>query len=154
MTSPRLHGLEEALRSRNPALRVGVDLVELDEVAASLATFGDRYLERIYAPGELAYCRAAAGDPTPHLAARFAAKEAAVKVLRPSATDDGIDWRTIEVVRTPGGAGWCHLVLSGAAARLAERQALSDFQVTLSHAPNYAVAVVVAASRDPGAQDS
>jgi holo-[acyl-carrier protein] synthase len=154
MTVPSFQALEGAIQSRDPALRVGVDLVELAEVVASLEAFGDRYLDRVYAPAELAYCRSAAGDPTPHLAARFAAKEAAVKVLRPSPTDEGIDWRSIEVVRTPGGAGWCHLLLTGAAARLAQKQALSDFQVSLSHAPNYAVAVVVAASRDPGAQDS
>jgi holo-[acyl-carrier protein] synthase len=141
-----------ALEGQRGAVRVGVDLVEVAEVAASLASFGDRYLERVYAPGELAYCRGAAADPAPHLAARFAAKEAAVKVLRPSPTDEGIDWRSIEVVRHEN--GWCGLALSGAAARLAERQALSDFQVSLSHAPNYAVAVVVAASARSGAQDS
>jgi holo-[acyl-carrier protein] synthase len=154
MSDLSLDGVSEALEGRLGPVRVGIDLVEVAEVAASVGAFGDRYLERIYAPAELAYCRRAAVDPAPHLAARFAAKEATVKVLRPSAADEGIDWRSIEVVRTPDGDGWCQIALTGAAARLAARQALTDFQVSLSHAAHYAVAVVVAAAADPGAQDS
>jgi holo-[acyl-carrier protein] synthase len=143
MSDLNLEEVSGLLEQRAGSLRVGIDLVEVAEVAASLNAFGDRYLARVYAPAEVAYCRSAASDPAAHLAARFAAKEATVKVLRPSADDEGIDWRSIEVVRREG--GWCQIALSGAAARLAARQSLSDFQVSISHAAHYAVAVVVAA---------
>lgn len=71
-------------------LRVGVDVVSVADVAASVRRFGDRYVHRIFTPHEIAACRTACvpagGDPTysaESLAARFAAKEAVVKVLRP-----------------------------------------------------------------------
>lgn len=129
-------------------MRVGADLVEVSAVARTVRDFGARYLQRIYTAGELAYCQAAATDPAPHLAARFAAKEATVKVLRPRPEDEGIDWRSIEVVRCDG--GWCRIALHGAASRLGGRAGLHNFEVSLSHAEQYALAVVVAASADTG----
>jgi holo-[acyl-carrier protein] synthase len=74
------------------------------------------------------------------LAARFAAKEATMKVLRPR--DERPDWRTIEVRRDPG--GWCELALSGSAARLAHDAAIDSLSVSLSHEAGMANAVVVA----------
>ena len=67
-------------------VRVGVDLVVVADVAEAVEHFGDRYLHRIFTPHELDCCRAdgtSGGYAMPSLAARFAAKEAAVKVLRP-----------------------------------------------------------------------
>jgi holo-[acyl-carrier protein] synthase len=113
-------------------------------VSGAIAAFGDRYLRRIYTAAELAYCQAAR-DPAAHLAARFAAKEAAIKVLRPRTADEGLDWRSLETVRSEEGA--CRLVLHGAAARLAARQRLAEFEVSLTHAEDYAAAVVVAATQ-------
>jgi holo-[acyl-carrier protein] synthase len=144
MQEPSLDSMMQAVQGRlGPEVRLGIDLVEVSEVVRACQHFGDRYLRRIYTPAELAYCRAAAADPTPHLAARFAAKEAAVKVLRPGAEDEGLDWRSLETVRTED--GWCRLVLHGAAARLAARQHLVHFEVSLTHAEKYAAAIVLAA---------
>ena len=117
-------------------LRVGVDLCAADDVADAIDRFGDRYLERIYTPHERASCT---GQPE-RLAARFAAKEATVKVLRPEA--EGIDLRSIEIQRQPG--GWCEVHLAGHAAELADRAGIGSLAVSISHDRGLATAVVIA----------
>ena len=128
-----------------PTLRVGIDLVSIDEVAESVQRFGDRYVTRIYTPHEIETCRnASAPEGTEEfavesLAARFAAKEAAMKVLRP--VEIQLDWRTIELRRTPG--GWCEVHLSGRAADLAVEAGIDELSVSLTHEASVAGAVVV-----------
>jgi holo-[acyl-carrier protein] synthase len=117
-------------------IRVGTDLTRVTDVAESCARFGDRYLHRIYTDHELATCQGAAE----RLAARFAAKEAAVKVLRPTGARP--DWRDIEVRRSDGGA--CDLHLSGSAARLAADAGIDALAVSLTHEGDLAAAVVIA----------
>jgi holo-[acyl-carrier protein] synthase len=117
---------------------LGADIVEVAQVAHSMATFGDRYLRRVFTEGELAYCTAKGRDPAPHLAARFAAKEATAKALR--AGDAPVDWRWIEVVRRPDGA--CALVLHGGMRAIAKRRGVRAFRLSMSHDGAYAVAVV------------
>ena len=140
----RDHGtMCEPLRDPAP-IRVGIDLCSVQDVAESVATFGDRYLQRVYTEDELEYCRRDPARSAERLAARFAAKEAAVKVLRP--TDARPDWRSIEVRRDPG--GWCELFLTGTAASLAEAASITSLSVSLSHDAGLANAVVVATLRD------
>ena len=125
---------------RQPGVRVGTDLCSAHDVAESVEHFGDRYLRRIYTDEELEYC---ASDPqlsAERLAARFAAKEATVKVLRPTGARP--DWRSIEVRRDPG--GWCEITLTGLAAELAREADISSLAVSLSHDNGLANAVVVA----------
>jgi holo-[acyl-carrier protein] synthase len=122
------------------SVRVGVDLMPADEVARSVAAFGQRYLDRVYTPHEQA---CSTGTPTvaaEHLAARFAAKEAVIKVLRPTAAQP--PWPSIEVRRDAG--GWCEIALSGPAAAMARQQGLDHFTVSLAHEAGMAVAVVAA----------
>jgi holo-[acyl-carrier protein] synthase len=123
-----------------PILRIGTDLCSVEQVAQSVATFGDRYLRRVYTDEELVYCRRDPALSAERLAARFAAKEATVKVLRPR--DLRPDWRTIEVRRDPD--GWCELALTGSAARLAQEAAIGSLSVSLSHDAGMANAVVIA----------
>ena len=121
-------------------IRIGVDLTQVDEVAAALARFGERYVRRVFTRDEGEYCEAASGRRrASRFAARFAAKEAALKVLRPEAP--WIDWRSIEVRRHA--SGWCELVLHGAAASLAERQRLTSLALSMTHAVDCVVAVVI-----------
>jgi holo-[acyl-carrier protein] synthase len=117
-------------------LRVGIDLVRAATVAASIAEHGDAYLERVYTPQEVADCRA---DPL-RLAARFAAKEATMKVLEPH-PDAAIPWPSIEVVRNAPGAPT--LRLHSPAAELAQRAGLTAFALSFTHEDEYAAAVVV-----------
>jgi holo-[acyl-carrier protein] synthase len=124
-------------------VRVGIDLVKAATVREALAEHGERYLARVYTETEVVQCGAPGGGaPDPlRLAARFAAKEAAMKVLRP-AREQALPWTAIEVLRGPDGAP--ALTLHDAAARLAETAGLRDFAVSLTHEDEYAAAVVVA----------
>ena len=119
---------------------MGMDVVTIVEVADSLAVFGDRYVGRLFTEHEVASCRGSDASVAAGLAARFAAKEAAIKVLRPSTHQP--EWRSIEVRRHPD--GWCALHLSDSAARLARQQGISDMAVSLTHDRAIAAAVVVA----------
>ena len=124
----------------SPTVRVGVDHVRVSEVAASLARFGDRYACRLFTAKERSHCCAGDGRTAERLAARFAAKEATLKLLRPTA-QDGIDWRSIEVCQTVGGA--CEIVLHDAALALARRTGISALSASMSHEGDYATATVV-----------
>jgi len=118
---------------------VGVDLAEVSEVQRSIDLFGAQYLDRIFTPGEQAQS-AESSDPTPHLAARFAAKEATIKVL---SVDDAIPpWTAMELKREPSGGATLHL--TGTAARFALEKGIDSLLVSLSHEKDMAIAVVVA----------
>jgi holo-[acyl-carrier protein] synthase len=125
---------------------VGVDLVDVPLVRRSLEEFGERYLRRLFTPGEIAYCERAV-DPAPHLAARLAAKEAVIKVLQ--VDDLQPPWTSIEVVRHPG--GWCTLRLTGEAARQAADRNIGEYSLSLSHEGDTAIAFVVATAAAEGA---
>jgi holo-[acyl-carrier protein] synthase len=120
-------------------LRVGIDLVQVTTVAESLAEHGEHYLRRVYTEREIADCSRDGEPRALRLAARFAAKEAAMKVLQPG--DAAVPWPTIEVVRQPGGAPT--LQLHGPAADLAAAGGLTAFAVSFTHEADYAAAVVV-----------
>ena len=119
------------------SVRVGIDTVSVASVREAIAAHGDRYLERVYTAGELAACD---GDPE-RLAARFAAKEAAVKALR--AGEGGIPWTAFEVRRDP--SGFVELALHGEAARLAGD---ADLALSFTHEAGLATAVVVVQTSD------
>jgi len=148
------------------SLRVGVDLVSVSDVAASVSRLGRRYLYRVFTPHERACARLGDGleslsvidgskthaarfngGPVAYsaqsLAGRFAAKEAAVKVLRPRGARP--EWRSIEVHRVVG--GWCELRLSGLAALLAAEAGITTLAVSVTHEPMMAAACVVAMGR-------
>jgi len=116
-------------------LSVGVDIIEIDRVAATLARFGDRFLQRIYTTGEIAYCRGRA----PQLAARFAAKEAVMKALGTGTR--GVGWQEVEVTRKRSGEPG--IALHGRAATRAEKLGIDRLALSLSHSRHYAVASVV-----------
>ncbi len=145
----RLHPAPGPRDVSSEPLRVGVDLVPVADVAASVDRLGRRYLYRIFTPHERACARVDAmgghhpsGYSAESLAARFAAKEAAVKVLRPSGPRP--EWRTIEVRRMDG--GWCELRLSGLAASLAAQAGITTLAVSVTHEPMMAAACVVGAA--------
>jgi len=118
---------------------VGIDLVRVQDVAESVAKFGDRYLQRLYTPSELAYAGSDAARMPERLAARFAAKEATIKAL--GMVEHQGAWSDIEVLRTPSGR--CELQLHGRVLTAADALGASSFAVSLSHESEYATAVVV-----------
>jgi holo-[acyl-carrier protein] synthase len=126
--------------STERAIRVGSDVVAVHQVAESVTRFGDRYLNRVYTEHELSSCSGVPSVRAARLAARFAAKEATIKVLRPVGHQP--DWRSMEVRRHS--EGWCTMVLSGRAAALADQAGIADLAVSLTHEGDVAAAVVVA----------
>lgn len=106
-------------------------------MTAGIDRQGERFLNRFFTPGERADC----GDNPASLAARFAAKEAVAKAL---GTGIGaVAWKDIET-RTDSAARRPRLVLHGAAAELAAELGLTQWDVSLTHTREMAVAVVVA----------
>jgi holo-[acyl-carrier protein] synthase len=130
-----------AERMLSSSLRVGVDLVRVTDVARSIARFGTRYTERVFTANERAYCGEQGLVAAERFAARFAAKEATLKVLRP-ATTDGVAWRSIEVCQLANGI--CEIQLRDAALVLAARDGIAELSLSMSHEPEYATATVVA----------
>ncbi len=124
-----------------PGLSVGLDVVDVRDIEASLARFGARYLARVYTPAEVAYAMSARDRATAarRLAARFAAKEATIKAL--GAGERGISLRTIEVARRDDGA--IVLALSGAAFAAAREAGEPTLAVSVSHEGHLAAAVVI-----------
>jgi holo-[acyl-carrier protein] synthase len=128
-------------------VRVGIDLVSIDAVEQSISVHSGRYLGRVYTTTELDDCRLADGShDARRLAARFAAKEAVLKVLR--VDEEGIPWRAIGVRRDAHGRP--SIELTGAAKELAQERGIEGIDVSLSQAGPFAAAVVVAEVRgDP-----
>ena len=79
----------------------GMDVTEIDRVEEMIARYGDRFTHRIFTDGEIAYCRRKRNGAE-SFAARFAAKEAAMKALGTGHTQ-GVLWKSVEVVRGAGG---------------------------------------------------
>lgn len=122
------------------AIRVGLDLMSTESVRDAIDVHGRRYLERVYSERELSESDSSAGVDAGRLAERFAAKEAALKVL--DVGDEAVSWRDIEVRRQPRGG--MTLSLSGHAAALARRAGISGFSLSLTHGRGCAAALVVA----------
>lgn len=123
------------------AVNVGIDLVDARAIRESVDEHADRYLDRVYTRRELDDCANPAGVDSRRLAARFAAKEATIKALRP-ATDQAVAWRDVGVCREPDGS--VALELNGTAASLAHERGVHQLAVSITHEGDMAAAVVVA----------
>lgn len=117
---------------------IGADLVDIDRFRAVMART-PAVVERLFTPGEQAYAGRAA-DPAPRLAARFAAKEAALKALGLGL--GGMPMAQIEVVRVDDGPPG--LTLHGRARSVAQARGVDRWLVTISHTDHLAQAVVAA----------
>jgi len=134
------------LRRRRGGVLVGLDLTAVADVEASIGVHGGRYLSRVYTSRELRDCATLGGVPDAgRLAARFAAKEAAMKVLRVG--DEALPWQAIGVLSGPGGRP--SLELTGAAGELARRRGIDSLELSLTHEGPFAAAIVVAGRERP-----
>ncbi len=118
---------------------IGVDIVEISRLRATLDRQKDRFLRRVFTPAEQEYC-AGHRDPVPHYAVRFAAKEALFKAIG-TGWAKGVSWIDVEVLRR--GEGPPAMVLSGQAEKIAHQLGTQAVHVSLSHAVENAVAVVI-----------
>jgi holo-[acyl-carrier protein] synthase len=118
---------------------IGVDLAKIPRLRRIVERWQDRFLRRVFTEGEIAYCQRH-HDPVPHLAARFAAKEAALKALG-TGLSMGVSWRELEVRRERGKAPT--MALSGKSAALARAKGTNRILVSLTHDGDYAFAQVM-----------
>lgn len=112
---------------------LGIDIIRVDRIAATLERFGARFADRVLTPGEQRYVR---GRPET-MAGRWAAKEAVSKVLGLGVR--GIGWRDIEVERLP--TGQPAVRLHGRAAERADQLGMGRIALSISHEADYAVAI-------------
>jgi holo-[acyl-carrier protein] synthase len=118
---------------------IGTDLLEIARIAHSIDRFGDRFLERIFTPSEIEYCRSKKNSAE-SFAARFAAKEAAAKALG-TGIDRDVTWLELEVRREPSGRPT--LELTGRAARRARQLGVARVSLSITHSRQFALAFVV-----------
>ena len=114
---------------------IGVDIIEIARIEKAKARWGERFLHRIYTDSEIKLC----GKSPPSLAARFACKEAVMKLL--GTGNEGIGWREIETLSHPNGKPL--LNLSGRAQSEADKLGLKEIAVSLSHSKEYAIASAI-----------
>lgn len=118
---------------------MGIDIAEIDRIEASIARHGQHFLERIYTPGEIAYCERHR-HKAERYAGRFAAKEAAMKALG-TGWGKGVRWVDIEVVRARSGKP--SLQLAGKAREIAAGLGVKNISLSITHSGNTALAHVI-----------
>ncbi|MEY5063126.1 MAG: holo-ACP synthase [Verrucomicrobiota bacterium] len=119
-------------------LGLGMDLVEIDRIEDSMKKFGDRFLKRIFHPAEVAYAETQA-RPATHLAARFAAKEAASKAFG-TGIGKALPWLGMEIGRHSSGEPFLRFHAAGS--ELAKSRGITRALVTLSHTRSHSAATV------------
>jgi holo-[acyl-carrier protein] synthase len=118
----------------------GIDITEVARVAASIERFGERFLKRVYTPGEIAYCQSKRRGAAESFAARFAAKEAAMKAIG-TGLRRGVTWHDVEVAREPSGRPT--IIFSGKAAEFAAKLGMKRVSLSLTHTEHQAMAQVI-----------
>lgn len=118
----------------------GVDLVEKNRIEHMIAEHGERFLQRCFTTGERDYADANTRRRMEHLAGRFAAKEAILKVLG-TGWSGGIAWTDAEVVREPSGRPT--VVLHGKCAEVAAELGITEWWLSISHIQTHAVASAI-----------
>jgi holo-[acyl-carrier protein] synthase len=112
---------------------LGIDIIKVDRIRASIDRFGERFSRRVLTPAERRYVRMRPET----FAGRWAAKEAVSKVLGLGVR--GIGWKDIEVERLP--TGQPSVRLHGRAAARAEQLGMERVALSISHEADYAVAI-------------
>jgi holo-[acyl-carrier protein] synthase len=118
-------------------LGTGIDLVENDRMRETLGRWGERFKDRVFHPGEQAYCNSKA-DPPSHYAARFAVKEAVTKAIG-TGIGPHIGWLDMEVMRNEE-TGAPSVRFGPQVAQMVSERRIREVLISLSHTRNYAVA--------------
>lgn len=120
-------------------LGTGIDIIEVSRIAASYEKFGERFINRILRPAEIAYALSHK-RPAPFLAARFAAKEAISKAFG-TGIGSQLTWQDMEVARKESGEPY--VILHDGGLNLLGARGGRLVHLTLSHTENYAVAMAI-----------
>lgn len=119
-------------------LGIGIDIVDASRIASLRMKYGNRFLPRIFTSDEIAYCENK-HNPSQHLAARFAAKEAAMKALG-TGFAKGVRFIDIEICKDQEPP---RIRLHGKALELSERLGVSRIHLSISHDRLYVTALVI-----------
>jgi holo-[acyl-carrier protein] synthase len=117
----------------------GVDLAEVPRIRSSIERYGQRFIDRVYTPSEIAYVERKA-NRYERYAARFAAKEAGMKAIG-TGWKRGVRWQDFEVANLPSGKPT--LRLYGVAAEIAARLKVRAISLSLTHTADMAMAHVI-----------
>ena len=117
----------------------GVDLAEVARIQRSIERYGEKFIRRIYTPGEIAYVERKA-NKFERYAARFAAKEAGMKAIG-TGWRHGVTWQDFEVANLRTGKPT--LLFHGAAARYAERLGVKNVALSITHTAALGMAHVI-----------
>jgi holo-[acyl-carrier protein] synthase len=117
----------------------GIDIAEVPRIGRAIERFGERFLQRVFTAGEIRYCDSKA-NRVERYAARFAAKEAAMKALG-TGWNHGVRWRDCEVVRLPGGRPT--MSFHGKAGEFAAKLGTKNIALSLSHTAEQAIAQLI-----------
>src|SRR5690349_16684733 len=120
-------------------LGTGIDLIEVARIQTSYEKFGERFLNRILCPEEIAYCLTHK-RPGPFLAARFAAKEAISKAFGTGIGAE-LGWQDMEVGRKPSGEPY--VIMHGGGQALLQARSARALLISLSHTQAHAAAVAI-----------
>jgi len=118
---------------------IGIDIIEVSRIAASYERFGERFLNRILLPNEIAYCLSHK-VPGPFLAARFAAKEAISKAFG-TGIGAQLGWQDMEVRRKESGEPY--VIMHGGGQALLQARSARALLISLSHTQAHAAAVAI-----------
>jgi len=124
-------------------LGVGIDIIEVQRVEAAHKKFGARFMKRILRPSELAYCLSHK-SPGPHLAARFAGKEAVSKAFG-TGIGHQLGWQDIEICRKASGEPY--IVLHDKGKILLRKRRGRAVRISLSHTAQHATAIAILEGR-------
>lgn len=119
---------------------IGIDVVEVERIASAIQRHGEPFLAKIFTAAEREYCESRK-NPAMHYAARFAAKEAVSKALG-TGIGGNAGLHDLEIIHDAAGAP--KLQLSGAAETFAKQHGITDIQISLTHARDYAAANAIA----------
>ena len=118
---------------------LGIDIAEIDRIEAAIARNGQRFIDRIFTRGEIAYCERHK-NRVERYAGRFAVKEAAMKALG-TGWRRGVRWVDIEVVNLPSGKPT--LKLAGVTREIAAGMGVNTISISITHSGNLAMAQVI-----------
>jgi holo-[acyl-carrier protein] synthase len=121
----------------------GIDVIEVARIERALTNpvTGERFRQRVYTTGEIAYCESRGRGRYQSYAARFAAKEAAMKAMG-TGWNRNVGWSEIEVVRERGKAPT--IALHGKSASYAARKNIARFHLSITHTAAQAIAHAIA----------
>lgn len=128
-----------------PIIGHGIDLVETARIGRAVEQHGKHFLDRVFTHNEQAYCERGKKRYFEHLAGRFAAKEAILKVLG-TGWSQGIAWTDMEILPAPSGQPVAKL--SGQCDTIAVRMGITKLLLSISHTKSHAMASAIGFSED------